>query len=442
MDVIKKGIPGLFIMLMLAVAGNCFAQQNKTAAQSSQRPTFYFDKPITLDSLTQYVHRRSKIRFSFNSTKVKGDKVINLKKGIYTIELLLQQIRKNTSLYYSMYNGYVIFQDNPPKPRKNPVPVAKKSPVKPPSRKQSIPSQRQPASVVQRSLTPVAPKDTNKTAGKTGPVSQNLEVAKQVNASDTSNLALPPGKLPVQLVVPPAAPPKKASANTDNAQNKRIASTNDENSGLTWQYGLQWKAGIPLYGFKNYFTGPDNRSQPYNLLIPGAWVSAMFNNKHEVLLVAKPAEWYLFDRNKVFRNWVGFDTALTLLSTRLVKTGNVYAGLQYNFHLNEHWIVGAGVGYYLRGRGLVYQKEAYAAGNKALPDTMYSVKSDSIASKYLKTSIITGNFEVAYHFGAVDLGTTVQMPLTNPFTSQSKDNSRPLNLQLFVRWRIKRSEQE
>src|SRR5687767_3178318 len=113
MDVIKKSIFGL-VFFVLGVSGNCFAQK-KPATPGNQRVHFYFERSITLDSLTKYVHSRSKIRFSFNSSKIKGDKVIYLKKGTYTIDLLLQEIRKNTSLYYSMYNGYVIFQDNPPK---------------------------------------------------------------------------------------------------------------------------------------------------------------------------------------------------------------------------------------------------------------------------------------------------------------------------------------
>ena len=48
---------------------------------------------------------------------------------------LLQQIRNNTSLYYSMYNGYVIFQDNPSKPKTNTPPVVKTSKPKAPAPK-------------------------------------------------------------------------------------------------------------------------------------------------------------------------------------------------------------------------------------------------------------------------------------------------------------------
>src|SRR5690349_19720270 len=131
MDVIKKSLSALFLLIFLTAYESSFAQ-NRSAAPANQQVQFYFDKPITLDSLTKYVHSRSKLRFSFNSSKVKGSKLIDLKKGVYSIEQLLQQIRKNTSLYYSMYNGYVIFQDNPPKQKSSTPPVAKPNNTKPP----------------------------------------------------------------------------------------------------------------------------------------------------------------------------------------------------------------------------------------------------------------------------------------------------------------------
>jgi len=113
MGLINKCIPEWYILLVLMIPGVSLAQR-KGPAPGSRRSFLYFDKPITLDSLTRFVHSHSSTRFAFNSSKVKGSKVINLKKGTYTMGMLLQEIRRNTSLYYLRYNGYVIFQDNPP----------------------------------------------------------------------------------------------------------------------------------------------------------------------------------------------------------------------------------------------------------------------------------------------------------------------------------------
>lgn len=76
---------------------------------------------ITLDSLIHYVHQQSGIRFSFNSKKVKGSKLINFPSGQYQLKSLLDHLSRTTSLYYSFYDGYVIFQDNPPKNKSWPV---------------------------------------------------------------------------------------------------------------------------------------------------------------------------------------------------------------------------------------------------------------------------------------------------------------------------------
>jgi hypothetical protein len=256
-----------------------------------------------------------------------------------------------------------------------------------------------------------------------------------INIPVTGNRRLPESK-------PSRAAIDAAAAAADAAGNDR--------TGWRLQYGLQWKGAVPLYGTEHYFTGPNNRSQPYNPLIPGAWVSATFNNKHEVLLLVKPAEWYLynkklFDSSQGFQT-IGFDTVRIRKSSTLLKTGGLYAGLQYNYHISDHWIIGAGIGFQWRGKALVLQQASRLADtthSAPIPDSLFSLaKSDSVANRFLQPSMITARFEVAYSFGAVDLGGTVIMPVTSPFTRKSRNQSRPLNVQVFVRWRIKGREEE
>jgi hypothetical protein len=228
------------------------------------------------------------------------------------------------------------------------------------------------------------------------------------------------------------------------------AAAENDKTGWRWQYGLHWKEAMPLYGTGNYFTGPNNRSQPYNLLVPGAWVSATINNKHELLLLVKPAEWYLynkkiFDSTRGFKT-IGFDTVRVRRSNTLLKTGGIYAGLQYNYHLNDNWMVGAGIGLQWRSSALISQQTTRLidTGHSAsIPDTLFSLaNNDSLASRFLKPAIITARFEIAYSFGAIDLGATLIMPVTSPFTGNSRNKSRPLNAQVFVRWRINGRREE
>jgi hypothetical protein len=70
---------------------------------------------VSLDSLTRYVHHHSDIRFSFNSRKIKGDRLIVFSKGSYDLKALLQHIKRGTGLYFFVYGRHVIFQDEPRK---------------------------------------------------------------------------------------------------------------------------------------------------------------------------------------------------------------------------------------------------------------------------------------------------------------------------------------
>jgi hypothetical protein len=505
MDVIKKSFSALFLFIFLTAAGNSFAQ-TRPGVSGSQPAKFYFDKPITLDSLTRFVHSHSKIRFSFNSTKVKGNKLINLKKGSYSIEQLLQQIRNNTSLYYTMYNGYVIFQDNPPKPKTKTPPVVKTGKPKPPIKKAAVASHQkpapklniktntqQPAPVIQPQQTPQADTVKLKTDSLLS-IDSVLVIARgdslnqlviprkpqlQGNAPDDSTLTrnrltlsgwprIQLGLVPVDttkidtlqkkdtpnIAKPPvttAAIKKKKKARNAAASAKNNVYYDTEGNDWRWQFGLQWKGALPLYGTQNHFTGINTRSEPYNLLIPGAWVSATANYRHEIMLQVKPAEWHYYNKN-AFRNDTSFtlqqrpdsiiryDTIRTRRSNSLLKTSSWHASLQYNYHINNHLMIGAGIGYNLQLRGLT-TRQSYLVSTGALQsDSLYSMENDTLTSRYLASSFVTGKLEMAYRFKALDVGATVVLPLTDAFTEKSLNKSRPLNLQLFVRWRIRRDE--
>jgi hypothetical protein len=491
MDVIRRILPALLVLTLLTAFENTFAQ-SKPNTPASQRMPIYFDKPITLDSLTKYVHSRSKIRFSFNSTKVKGAQLIDLKKGAYTIDQLLQQIRKNTSLYYAVRNGYVIFQDNPPKLKTTTPPVAKTNTTKPPVKKRAIASPPKPVQVPAKTIQPEpvvkAPQtDTTKTIIDSIRTPDSIKVLLPLTApaqagikeDDNAGAAkrrLLPGKLqlsfgrkPIDTTIidtthidtlqkkdpPPTAKPaitpvaiKKKEREKRTAAPARIYY--DVGTAWSWQYGLQWKATIPFNGSNYYLTGTNTRSESYNPLIPGIWLSTTVNNKHELMLLVKPAEWYFYDKKNYRKDTTEIvdhsDSIIKIITRRktttLIKTGGWYGSLQYNYHLNENWLVGAGIGYHLRVGALAYQQTYKNLTDTLLSDSLYSMPKSTDTDKYLASSFITGKLELAYHFNALDVGATILLPLTDPFADKSLNKSRPLNVQLFARWRIKRNEDE
>jgi hypothetical protein len=500
MDVINKSVSALFVLILLTACGNSFAQ-HKSGAPGSQRVLFHFDKPITLDSLTRYVHSNSRIRFSFNSTKVKGTRLIDLKKGTWSIDQLLQQIRKNTSLYYSMYNGYVIFQDNPPKQKPTTPPVSKTNKTKPPVHSTAIGSHQKPApksktqNNTQKPPALKPPIDTAKmkadsslttdsmrvfARGNTlnppmSPAKPQVQIGNLPDDADTENRLTLSGRRHLQLGLVPVDTTKKdtlqkkddpASAKTAitaAASKKKKRETlptatnkvyyDSEGTDWSWQFGLQWKGALPLYETNNYFTGTDTRSQPYNPLIPGAWVSLSANGRHEIMLLVKPADWYFYNKKNLRTDTayvlqlrpdsvVRFDTIRSIKSERLLKTSSWYGSVQYNFHFNEKFMIGAGIGYHLNVQGLVYRQNNRLTGGELLSDTLYNMKNDTARSRYLASSFITAKLEMAYRFKALDAGATLLMPISDPFKDKSLNKSRPLNVQLFVRWRIKRNKDE
>jgi hypothetical protein len=395
-----------------------------------------------------------------------------------------------------MYNGYVIFQDNPPKPKTKTPPVVTTNKPKAPAPKNKTNTQ-QPATVKQ--LQPIAQTPQADTAKIITDSLLSVDSVLALARDDSSNQLIIPrkprlqtnntaddttltrnrltlsgwpriqlGLVPVDTIkidtlqkndtpaiakkaVTPAANKKKTRTRIASSTNKVYYDT--EGNDWRWQFGLHWKGALPLYGTKNYFTGINTRSEPYNLIIPGAWVSTTANYRHEILLLVKPAEWYFYNKN-AFRNdtsftlqqridsIVSFDTIPTRRSNSLLKTNGWYASLQYNYHINNHLLIGAGIGYHLQVRGLT-NRQTYLISNGSLQsDSLYSMENDTITSKYLASSFVTGKLEMAYRFRALDVGATVLLPLTDVFTEKSLNKSRPLNLQLFVRWRIRRDEDD
>lgn len=499
----------LAIILMTAFE-NTFAQTKPKAPRNQHEPVsrggalFYFNKPITLDSLTRYVHSRSKLRFSFNSTKVKGSQLIDLKKGAYTIDQLLQQIRKNTFLYYAVRNGYVIFQDNPPKIKTSAPTVTKTKPAKPPEKKNIVSSSKpaqQPAKEIQPAPTVKAPgtdttkaithtpkpdsvkvflplpraqtgideddDDTNKDRGRLH-ISFGRKLIdttlRDTTKIDTSNLnSLIRKTIAIYNTIDTTQKKglvlafKSDSTRVEKKKKERIRRSSipvriydDVATVWSWQYGLQWKATLPFNGSKNYFTGTNTRSEPYNLLIPGIWLSTTVNYRHELMLLVKPAEWYRYDKNVYRRDTTrsidNSDSVPKIVTRRkaasIIKTGGWYGSLQYNYHINENWMVGAGVGYHLRAGALANQQTFRNLSDSLFAESLYSMENGAETDKYLTSSFITGKVEAAYHFSAWDVGATLLMPLTNTFADNSLNKSRPMNVQLFVRWRIKSDTDE
>ena len=449
-----------------------FGLSMKTIAQSTQQQTkthqasFFLEGKISLDSLTKLIHHNSGLRFSFNSAKVKGSKEIFFLKGKYPLSAILQQIRKTTSLYYSFYNGYVVFQDNPPKQKKkNPSTnnkqlgetpyktliktawktnknkekkyvVVKNEPQKNFPQKQPIDIQTNGADRLFE--------DTAKSKKTVQKGNQATEIIIVIDSS--KNTVTKKGQPSLQ----------KSSTNTltdsvrvvsldkkkDNPKpTKAFQKTSLKNNGAqNFHYGLQWNLNILSYGFAQYFTGTNGNNQFYNFLIPGLWASKQIGKtNNELLLLLKPSQQYITANGIVASSIDSLsprDSSRVQKNSSLIKTNSWYVGLQYNYQINDKWVIGGGLNLNWQTAGLITVRTTRVSNGALVSDSLYEIKKSSAGWQYVKSTFLSARIEIAYHFKKFQLGGSLIVPVTNVLSAPI-NNPRPLNGHVFLRWSVK-----
>jgi hypothetical protein len=129
--------------------------------------------------------------------------------------------------------------------------------------------------------------------------------------------------------------------------------------------GLQWTLPVPSINSSNYFAGPNGQSQPYRLLLPGAWIQAE-KEKQLITLDINPFAVSL-PPAKVFRTITSVENVQdTLVQTTdqrtLIKTFGLSAGVAYQYKVFSNWWAGAGV-------QMMFWKRAVAGSSSAINKT-------------------------------------------------------------------------
>ena len=437
----------------------CIAQasQNKT---SIQKTIFSLEGKISLDSLTKYVHNRSGIRFSFNSVKVKSSTEIGFPRGQYSFQALLNQVRKTTSLYYTLYKGYVIFEDKPSKRKQTSISGANKSFVKkkvPPIKKRVTEKPILSNSVRNKKRTDNSGKVIMKDTAQRLPATTLMHI--EINADQESVIYLKKdlftrNNAPIDSIALAPASKKDSLNNAEKAiipgrqkdipslhTSQLVRSANKTNTGIHphIHFGPEWYITLPLQGTHHYFTGTNGKPEPYNLLIPALWINNVFKGNHEIMIQLAPARQYFAGNNtlvSVTGPGSSADTTLVKRNTDLIKTGGMEAGLQYSYYLTPNLCVGAGISYYWQRKVLINRQTSRLSDGRVLSDSLYSVRKTSADGLYFNSSIWLGKMEMRYMFKKLHAGITVFIPITS-LTALPRKNIRPVNGQLFLRWVIK-----
>ncbi len=448
-----------FICLTLFLVfstGKCTIAQEQLKQQKNNEGRFLLSGKISLDSLTKYIHKKSGIRFSFNSVKVKGSREISFPKAWYSIEEIFQQIKKTTSLYYSFYYGYVIFQDNPHKQKAELLKInasaTKKILMKPNTKPLNKKLKTEKSKKITAQI--ILPKDpvTQKTADaivSTGnSLRQDTDAAKinpspKQTATDRSQsdsvktITVKENSIPVQLSndIGLVDSTKAVSARSSNIRRARIKNRND----LGIQFGLQWNINIPMYGFKEYAIGTNGNNQPYNFLVPGLWISKTIgSNTNEISLLVKPEQQYLTG-NKIIATSTGSvsgqDSTMVRRNTVAIKANGISAGLHYNYHLNDKWNIAGGFNFNWQHAALIKQQITRLSNGVLISDSLYGIKKSSPDWKYFQSTYVIAKLEASYNIKRFAIGSAIFMPITSIFAG-SANRFRPVNVHIFIRVRI------
>jgi len=209
---------------------------------------------------------------------------------------------------------------------------------------------------------------------------------------------------------------------TDNIKNPAASLFNN------LHYGLQWNVNIPLSEPVNYW------DKAYTVLIPELWISKLYRNRHELRFGFNPYQQTNYGNKKLSELNNTADSTST--AKRIVKASGMSFGLHYNYHISPRWAAGAGFSYNLQNKVLVNYQTMHTPNDTIISNSTNSDLKSSSEWENIKASGITGNVELCYHFGKVEIGGLISVPITNALLIGGK-TARPVNGSIFLRWRIK-----
>lgn len=457
------------LIFALLVAQNELKAQSQSSVKKGT--VFALAGTITLDSLTHYVHKLSGIRFSFNSSKVKGNKTIHFPANRYHLDALLAHVKHTTSLYYSFFNGYVVFQDNPPLQKNSVVknvlkqnavqakPLVKKSSMvkKELVKHNAIIPQNNTESILPVSIVSIEKKPEEKISivepaiqpadSAVFPALQNqpplTDSIKRYQLSlafkrDSAKRSFALGIIDTteKQKMPKEIKSKKRVSLRHFGGSTSYSSNNNQNGrGLDLNYGLEWKLPLPVQGTNYFSTGANGKSQPYVFLLPGIFIGKTFDKKNTVWLEVQLLQ-HFYSKEQLlkdtFEKISPLDTSVIHTRINAIKTYGYTLGLHYQHLYNDKWFVGCGLSYHIQNKVLMHYQKNIVATDVSIQDSLGVIKGGDLGSIGISKAFISLNPEIGLQFRKTQIGMQGAVPV---FTSVFKNmHVYPLAIQLFFRW--------
>jgi len=242
--------------------------------------------------------------------------------------------------------------------------------------------------------------------------------------ADTATI-LPANKQPVQA---------KNDNATGMAGADSIKAEAADGDKTQWQAGLWWKAQVPFNGAKHYADGPNGKSQPYRLLIPGVWI-AMQDGKDML-----DAELNVFAttvyRPQLFLGYLTIPNPNEPVSVyeeyKLTKTFGVSLAMGYSRHIGGNWWGGGN----LQLTGLTAAANTIDSTISGINNTYYRsgggrVK-EGLWGDFNKLQVRLGG-QLLYKTNHWQAGVRTGVHFMSPVSKYNTVHN-PLETELFFRW--------
>ncbi len=220
-------------------------------------------------------------------------------------------------------------------------------------------------------------------------------------------------------------------------KNTKLKSANNKNNKAIpeFDYGLQWNVSIPVQGTKNYITGTDTHSRPYDLLVPQLWMSKGF--KASKLLVGININQQYFTGNKEVRSYTTLrfspDTSNIVHKISLSKISGLGLNIEYS-HKIANWFAGIGINYSINKKALLYEQQIDRGMVSA--DSLYSINKTAADWQYVYRSKTYASLVLYHTHNKISFGIAASFPLGSIIAYGNK-NIHPVNAHVFIRWSLK-----
>ena len=230
---------------------------------------------------------------------------------------------------------------------------------------------------------------------------------------------------PLTKAAPPVVPNKTDSTADTNKDEK------DTISKISLLAGLQWNAQLPFSGTKQYFSGPNGSSQPYKILLPGAWVAVEIDKSIFLGEINPFATTVYHPKAFAIINQTN-GQALVTQTKQLNKVFGLSAAIRYDYNIGGNWWAGAGIeASWLHKALATTNTEVDNGGTKTYYSTVNSISDSDWA--YLSKFRVRTDAELFYH--AIHWRAGIRAGVYFSTIAKRYDGPKnPLEFELFYRW--------